>query len=486
MFQPFSLMMRRVLRCARHRMQRWASLAIHRLLRGVSVPVQVGVLLQQEGWHRVLHDPGASRLHTHHPSLEQAALAAAQYQAWATDAQSERLSLQPGLVSGAWPPDLLTGWRRALQDVHNSLPNRPCHLTLAWPDDLLWTGAITLSGPLSQAEVPSLLEQELALALPVPIDQVAWDARPLAQPGDRPSDRGAWQTLWSWLRGRLGPAMGHQLASSGHSHQDAVWQCWAIPRALAHHIGAVGRQLGWVSVGIEPRSVSVQRATALWPPQADPLNAEVSIQGAPSPEALAAWGAAYRPPQQAPDLLRGHRGGWLLRGSLKARGWWPGLLAWGLAAGAGYALGGVVHERWAREHEAWAQRLRQLQAIEQARQANRQARDQARWQHQAHQAQVTYNQRFAQVLQGWASTVPEGVRWQQFSLRPRVIELQGQALDAESFTRWMDQWPQALPAGGQHQVHWQPEAPSVQPAQVPSVLGVRVQVSWNAAQKVTE
>ncbi|MFZ9423934.1 MAG: MBL fold metallo-hydrolase, partial [Limnohabitans sp.] len=356
----------------------------------------------------------------------------------------------------------------------------------AWPDDLLWTGAITLSGPLSQAEVPSLLEQELALALPVPIDQVAWDARPLAQPGDRPSDRGAWQTLWSWLRGRLGPAMGHQLASSGHSHQDAVWQCWAIPRALAHHIGAVGRQLGWASVGIEPRSVSVQRATALWPPQADPLNAEVSIQGAPSPEALAAWGAAYRPPQQAPDLLRGHRGGWLLRGSLKARGWWPGLLAWGLAAGAGYALGGVVHERWAREHEAWAQRLRQLQAIEQARQANRQARDQARWQHQAHQAQVTYNQRFAQVLQGWASTVPEGVRWQQFSLRPRVIELQGHALDAESFTRWMDQWPQALPAGGQHQVHWQPEAPSVQPAQVPSVLGVRVQVSWNAPQKVTE
>lgn len=314
MFQPFSLMMRRVLRCARHRMQRWASLAIHRLLRGVSVPVQVGVLLQQEGWHRVLHDPGASGLHTHHPSLEQAALAAAQYQAWATDAQSERLSLQPGLVSGAWPPDLLTGWRRALQDVHNSLPNRPCHLTLAWPDDLLWTGAITLSGPLSQAEVPSLLEQELALALPVPIDQVAWDARPLAQPGDRPSDRGAWQTLLSWLRGRLGPAMGHQLASSGHSHQDAVWQCWAIPRALAHHIGAVGRQLGWASVGIEPRSVSVQRATALWPPQADPLNAEVSIQGAPSPEALAAWGAAYRPPQQAPDLLRGHRGGWLLRG----------------------------------------------------------------------------------------------------------------------------------------------------------------------------
>lgn len=479
-------MTRWVRRWARHRMQRWASLAIHRLLRGVSVPVQVGVLLQQEGWHRVLLDPGASRLQTEHPNPEPAAWAAAQYQVWSPDAQSELLSLQPGMVFGAWPPDLLTGWRRALQDVHNSLPNRPCHLTLAWPDDQLWTGAITLTGPLSEAEVPSLLAQELALVLPVPIDQVAWDARPLAQPGDRPSDRGTWQTLWSWLRGRLGSAMGHPLASSGHSHQDAVWQCWAIPRDLAHHIGAVGRQLGWVSVGIEPRSVSVQRATALWSHQADPLNAEASIQRVPSPEALAAWGAAHRPPQQAPDLLRDHRGGWLLRGSLKARGWGPGLLAWGLAAGAGYAMGGVVHERWAREHEAWAQRLRQLQAIEQTRQANRQALDQAQGRHRAHQVQVTYNQRFAQVLQGWASTVPEGVRWQQFSLRPRVIELQGQALDAERFTRWMDQWPQALTAGGQHQVHWQPEAPRVQPAQGPSVLEVRVQVSWNAPQKVTE
>ncbi len=240
MFQPFFLMTRWVRRWARHRMQRWASLAIHRLLRGVSVPLQVGVLLQQEGWHRVLHDPGASRLQTHHPSLEQAALAAAQYRAWAPDAQSERLSLQPGLVSGAWPPDLLTGWRRALQDVHNSLPNRPCHLTLAWPDEQLWTGAITLTGPLSQAEVPSLLEQELALVLPVPIDH-GWfragvhgrrralvQVQAIACKGiDRVGHR---QDLTGW------PSLGHRRQGCRPAQLQAPLQELGRKRLLALHV----------------------------------------------------------------------------------------------------------------------------------------------------------------------------------------------------------------------------------------------------------
>jgi hypothetical protein len=64
--------------------------------------------------------------------------------------------------------------------------------------------------------------------------------------------------------------------------------------------------------------------------------------------------------------------------------------------------------------------------------------------------------------------------------------LQGQALGAERVTRWMDRWPQALLTGGQQHVHWQPEAPGLQSTQLPSVWGVRVQVSWSPMQKVPE
>ena len=101
------------------------------------------------------------------------------------------------------------------------------------------------------------------MVLPVPLDQVAWAVRPLAQSAELPLALGRWTSLLAWLRLGLGIGRVHPLAPSGLNDHDVVWQCWAIPRALAHHIGAVGRQLGCASVGIEPCSVSVQRAEAM-------------------------------------------------------------------------------------------------------------------------------------------------------------------------------------------------------------------------------
>lgn len=485
MFQLISLTVRWVRRFARRRVPGCAGVEVNRWLHALSAPVQVGVLLQHEGWHAVLHEPGVSRGASTYPSPTPSAWAAAQTRAWSPDTGAERVNLQPGLSLGPSQAAQLAAWSRALQSLHNLLPTGACHLTLSWPDELLWSSAITLSGPLAEAELSSVLEQELSVLLPVPLDQVAWAVRPLAQSAEQPLALGRWPSLLAWLRLRLGIGRVHPLAASRLNDHDVVWQCWAIPRALAHHIGAVGRQLGWASVGIEPCSVSVQRAEAMVSRQADTMSTDDSA-GVSSPEVLAAWGAALRQPSHAPDLLRYHRGGWWARCSIHARGGWLGLLAWGLTAGAGYALGGVYHERWSREQEAWTQRLRQLHATQQAQQMSRQAHDQARLRQQEQQARVAHNQRFAQVLQAWASTVPEGVRWQQLSLRPRLLELQGQALGAERVTRWMDRWPQALLTGGQQHVHWQPEAPGLQSTQLPSVWGVRVQVSWSPMQKVPE
>ena len=441
-------------------------------------PLQVGVLLQPEGWHVVLHEPG---LWAWWPSRATSKLMRSepvQYRSWSPDALPDLMTLPPGLTDGAPQADQPAVWRAALQELQDVLPTGAGRLTLSWPDELLWSGVITLSESLSDTEVPDLLEQELSVVLPVPIDRVAWDAQPVAQPGQAPVPR-FWQTPMAWL----GLARAPTSTRWEDREQDVAWQCWAMPRELAHQISLVGTELGWDSVQIEPRSVSVQRATTTLAVQADTSKPDVWSRWGRSPEVLAAWGAALPHAKGAPNLLRELQANGWRRMSLLARGWWPWLLAWGLTAGAGYALGGVQQQRWAREHETWTQRWRELQVREQARQAHRQAGQQAQRRQLEHEAQVAHNLRFAQVLQDWAATVPEGVQWQQLSLRPQFIDLQGQALGAESFARWMDLWSQALPPGGQHHLQWQSETMSRQQARPDAHVGVRVQLTWSPGLK---
>lgn len=463
-----------------------ASVVVSRLLSVLCGPMQVGVLLEHDDWHAVLHEPGWWGHASAAAGSEAHGLEAAQYRTWSSSAWPGLLNAHLGLVAGSDMsrasdmPEARDLWREAFQVLQDRLPPGDCHLTLAWPDDQLWASTVTLTGPLSATEVPALLEQELAMVLPVPIEQVAWAAQPVGQSGHAPSALGGWRVWLAWL------GVGRATATQEHGDHDMAWQCWAMPLGLAHQISAAGRQLGWARLSIEPRSVSVQRAMARLQARPDTTTPTLSTRWATPPEVLAAWGAALRRRQDVSDLLRAQPGGWWWRGWPWARAWWPGLLMWGLAAGAGYMLGGVQQHRWAQEHQDWTHRLRELHATEQARQTLRQAEQQARQRQHERDEQAAYNQRFAQLMSAWASTVPEGVRWRQLSLRPQFIELQGQAVSTESFTRWMDQWPQVLPTGGQHQLQWQPEPASVQQVHAPPLLGVHVQMSWNPTSKVRE
>jgi hypothetical protein len=442
-------------------------------------PLQVGVSLQPEGWHVVLQEPGLWAWWPTHATSRPMRSEPVQYRSLSSDALPDLMSMLPGLTHGANQADQMSVWRAALQALQDLIPKGVGRLILSWPDELLWSGVITLSGPLSDTEVPDLLEQELSVVLPVPIDRVAWDAQPVVQTRQASVLRFGWHTLLTWL----GFARAPSPTQWEEREQDVAWQCWAMPRELAHQIGLVGTELGWYSVQIEPRSVSVQRATTTLAVQADKSKSDHGSRWDGSPEVLAAWGAALPQAKGAPNLLRELQANGWRRMSLLARGWWPWLLAWGLTAAAGYALGGVQQQRWAREQEAWTQRWRELQVKEQAHQAHRQAGQQAQRRQLEHEAQVAHNLRFAQVLQDWAATVPEGVQWQQLSLRPQLIDLQGQALSTESFARWMDRWSQALPPGGQHHLQWQSENMNRQQARPDAHVGVRVQLTWNPGLK---
>lgn len=473
MLHPLSFGSHTVRRSARTQARRWVVRQRRHLVNALRGPLQAGVLLEPHCWHVVLNEFSRWGLLPHRSHHPPHSVTSAPYRAWSPGALPDQSEWQLGLPQGSGPGHREASWRAALHALGNLVPDGACHLTLAWPDELLWAGTVTLPGPLSPAEVPAVLEQELAQVLPVPLHQVAWDARPLDQPAHLLVPRWrAWRARWQ--SGRRGDAF-------EPSDDDRVWQCWAMPRALALQLAEIGQQLGWASVRVEPRSVSLQRASAFlsWPARAMPADAPPG--GDVSPERLAAWGAAHHPPGEAPDLLRHPSGRWRGRGARWVRVGWPWLLAWGLTAVAGYALGGGYQQRWAREQEEWTQRLRELHATEEAFRTQQRDMEQARQRQQEQAARVAYNGQFSQVLLGGASTVPPGVRWQQLSVRPQIIDVHAQTVGSESFTRWMDQWSQALPPRAQQHLQWQPEVVGPgQPALSPSLWGVRVQWSWNA------
>jgi hypothetical protein len=152
-----------------------------------------------------------------------------------------------------------------------------------------------------------------------------------------------------------------------------------------------------------------------------------------------------------------------------------------LALGGGYLAGGPQVDRWTQERQGWERRWRQLQAEQQAIEQRQQALLHDRRQQQLHVEHLSHNQRFGQWLEGWAATVPEGLRWQHLSLRPQRIELQGQALDVERLSRWVERWPDTLPSGGRPQIQWQPTPVGVTPVPAGATLDLSVQLSWGSA-----
>jgi len=433
-------------------------------------PVRVGVSLQSEPWHIVLHDslePGGGwddRVEL---------LSEWQHRHWYPTTLPDVWIAKNLTVEEPLDDTVRAAWWSALEALRGLLPLQACHLVLSWPDEALWSTSITLTGPLTADELPVLLEQELASVLPTSVERTAWAVR---RPQSPSASLPVWTRWWRGLRDRA--------SASALWESDVTVRCWVMPLTLARQLDAMGRALGFASLAIEPHSVSIERASEAL------LSRSAAGTESPAwtdmPGRVAAMGAACRPTDEGANLLRTLRPAWVHGWSTMIRDGWPWLLATGVMAGAGCALGGWQVERWQQVREVWEQRLRQLQAMQATQAGRRLALRQALVQRQQQEERAVYNLRFAQVLQGWAATVPEGVRWQHLSLRPHRIELQGHVLDAERMTRWMDKWPQTLPAGGQHQLQWQrsPVGPSGAP--VEALLGLSVQLTWGSAGNVRE
>ena len=451
---------------------------LRRLTTGLHPPVWVGLSWQGGAVHVVLHEPrgrgAGSATAERWENLEQRL----QHRRWPAEHTSDLFPAPAGAGDDPRHADARAVWRTTLETVLRVLPEGPCHLVVSWPDEALWSTTITLSGPVQQTERAPLLEQELAMASPVPVDQLAWDVRWRDHPVGPLSHPRGWRALLALLA-RWGRGWGPTPLTPAEG--DVVGTCWAMPRAQASRLHVLAREVGFASLALEPHSVSLDRAQAVQSVMPDALLTEPSSGEWDTASAAAALGAACRPLGAGPDVLR--RLGavsWTRWRCRFAEGavWLMGL---GSAGAAGYALGGDQCERWTHETQQWSQRRLALQTAQQTQALQRRAEEQTRQQQREQEDRVAYNRRFADWLQGWAATVPQGVQWQQLSLRPQRIELQGRALSTDSLSRWMDQWPHTLPSGVQHQLQWRPAAAVSSGSRADETLGLQVELSWNPA-----
>ena len=443
------------------------------LFNAVAAPVRVGLSVQVDLW-RWAWRPSESQA----TSVQQVGVAPVQWQQGVLRASplpdlisARRLSFDDSLDAAE-----LAAWESALAAVRRELPPGACHLVLSWPDEALWLSSFTVAGPVLPDELDDLVKQELAAVLPGPLQRAAWDVRLLGE--SRRAGHESVPGRRAWLaRVGLGREMPEPLRAGG----DLTLQCWALPLEWVQQIDALARRSGFASLVLEPHSVSWERASRRLDALGSNAPALGTSDGEVSSEDVVAFGAACREKTDGPDLWRQHRTWWSESGrrtTLGASFWALGL---GLAVGAGHVLGGVQAEQWAREREAWMQRMQQLHSVRQEQASHRLALQQAFERRRQQAEQIAYNQQFARMLQVWAATVPEGLQWQRLSMRPPHIELQGQAGDADAFSRWIDRWPRSALAQGHHQLQWQLVSERMAQAPVGRTQALSVQLSWQPA-----
>ena len=472
--QRFALVWNTVVAC----LQRWMSTLTLRwvcrsLLIAVSAPVRVGLSVQVDLW-RWAWRPSESQV----TAVNQVGEVPGPWRHGAL-----RASPVPNLISArrlsfddALDAAELAVWESALAAVRRELPPGECHLVLSWPDEALWLSSFTVAGPVLPDELDDLVKQELAAVLPGPLQRAAWDVRLLGE--SRRAEHESVPGRRDWLtRVGLWRGVREPLRAGG----DLTLQCWALPLEWVQQIDALARRSGFASLALEPHSESLERASRrldVLGPNAPALGMS---DGAVSPEDVVAFGAACREKTDGPDLWRRHRTWWSESGRRTTLGLSFWALGLGLAVGVGYVLGGVQAEQWAREREAWMQRMQQLHSVRQEQASHRLALQQAFERRRQQAEQIAYNQQFARMLQVWAATVPEGLQWQRLSMRPPRIELQGQAGDADAFSRWIDRWPRSALAQGHHQLQWQPVSERMAQATVGRTQALSVQLSWQPA-----
>lgn len=435
------------------------------LVRGA---VWAGVSLQPDRWQLALHEPQHKGLSPNGRGRDSDG-GGLQHRLWRQVSLPDLDVSQDLTVGGSLQDIQRRAWWSALAGIRDQLPPDACHLVLSWPDASLWSVSVTLPGPLTAAELPAVLEQELESLMPAPPEHMAWDVQWPSAPS-APRSSGRWAR---WLRQRVE----RMTPVSTHWDDGVTVRCWAMPLAWARQLHAMSNTLGFASLSIEPHSVSLARASIMPFLRVEEATA-VRLDEADPPSRVVAFGAACRDATGGPDLLRHLRAVRLHGWRHRLREWWPWGLWLGMAAGMGHLAGGWQAERWSLEREMWEQRLRQLQAVQAAQAQHRSSVRQARAQLQQQEERLAHNLRFAQTMQGWAATVPSGVRWQHLSLRPDQLDLQAQALDADHLTRWMSHWPSTMPAGGQHQLQWQPSPVGSRGSQVNPAVSLSVQWSW--------
>ena len=261
---------------------------------------------------------------------------------------------------------------------------------------------------------------------------------------------------------------------------DLALRYWSISMTSARQLLALERDRRLASVTLEPFSVSLERAASH-----GSAGGESALQegaGWSSNEAMAAWGASCRRDPLDPDLLRQPRStleGWRWR-VFKLGPW---VLGASLALGAGYVAGASQEQRWWQERQAAQRRLSQLQDQKRALDQRHQALQRVHREAQIQAEQAAYNLRFVQWLQGWAATVPDGLRWQQLSLQPSRIDLQGRAIDVDRLSRWVGRWSDVLPPGVDPRIQWQPAPVNVMAAAGDPTLELSIQLSWGSVRE---
>ena len=349
----------------------------------------------------------------------------------------------------AWTDHELDVWQSALMAVCQRLPPGQRHLVLAWPDEALWSTAITLAGPLTADELQSWLPEELDAVLPGGLEAAAWDCFPPLPTDPSGSLQGASRrTWWQHLLLLGGPAHTQQ-----HSPGDVVVRCWAMPVAWARALVVLSARLGLASLRVEPGSLARSRTTR---------QAGVESLQATRPTVLTAYGAACRHHDDGPDLLRRLHLPWAWRVRRWVEVHLPWLLVLVATGSTGLATGAWQARMWRDATQQQEGRWRQLQSqLDERKQGQAQQlreKQQALELARQQRARLSHNLQYVQALNGLAASLPEGVHWQAVSLHQQQMAIQAVASDSQALTHWMNRWPDAFPTGVQPQLHWQPSS----------------------------
>jgi hypothetical protein len=333
--------------------------------------------------------------------------------------------------------------RLALRSLRQALPKEVDRLVLAWPDQALWQALVSLPGPVDEEHWRHQVSLDISHRIPWPLHASAWGCQ--RQAG----------------------------ATSTDAALPLQAQCWAVPRASVLTLQAYCKAEGFALQCVAPGFVVTEEVSRSALTPGHNQSAALSANELAVATARRAW-------ESGPDLLAPRSCRWQQMGLRGLRSWLAPTMTAVLAGWSGLYWGQTLAAEWQQEQTQWTQRGQALQA--QIRQHQALQAQRKRWQAEVLQLeqQRDDNLRFVQVLQSLSSTATQGLQWQRCLVRPRQIELRGVASDASVLNRWLARWSSEMPAGGNQQLQWQPNTLTTSGGQSWPVLGIELQLAWQA------